>query len=76
MFLIRLVGDVLLASGFLSYSGPFNQEFRNILLDSWKNEMKTRKIPFSTNLNLIDMLTDAATVREFPFSGYTTFCYV
>ena len=60
----RLVGDVLLASGFLSYSGPFNQEFRSILLDNWKKEMKLRKIPFSHNLNLIDMLTDSATVSE------------
>jgi dynein heavy chain len=65
----KLVGDVLLASGFLSYSGPFNQEFRNILLDSWKKEMKTRKIPFSHNLNLIDMLTDSATVGEWNLQG-------
>lgn len=43
----RLVGDVLLATGFLSYSGPFNQEFRNLLQESWKKEMRKAKIPFS-----------------------------
>lgn len=43
----RLVGDVLLATGFLSYSGPFNQEFRNLMLRSWKKEMLAAKIPFS-----------------------------
>ena len=43
----RLVGDVLLATGFLSYSGPFNQEFRNLMMRSWKKEMMQSKIPFS-----------------------------
>ncbi|XP_051871749.1 dynein axonemal heavy chain 5 [Pristis pectinata] len=43
----RLVGDVLLATGFLSYSGPFNQEYRNILLQIWKDEMSSNRIPFS-----------------------------
>ena len=43
----RLVGDVLLCTGFLSYTGPFNQEFRNLILKNWKKEMIAQKIPFS-----------------------------
>ena len=43
----RLVGDVLLATGFLSYAGPFNQEFRNLMLSLWKTEMSQQHIPFS-----------------------------
>ena len=65
----RLVGDVLLASGFLSYCGPFNQEFRKLLLDSWKKELSTRKIPFSEKLNLTDMLADSTTVGEWNLQG-------
>ena len=65
----RLVGDVLLASGFLSYCGPFNQEFRGQLLDGWKKELKNRKIPVSDNMNLIDMLTDSVTIAEWNLQG-------
>ena len=60
---------MLLASGFLSYCGPFNQEFRGLLLDSWKKELENRRIPLSDKLNLIDMLTDSATVGEWNLQG-------
>ena len=43
----RLVGDVLLCTGFLSYSGPFNQEFRTLMSKAWKKEMVQAKIPFT-----------------------------
>ncbi|XP_069769396.1 dynein axonemal heavy chain 5 isoform X5 [Narcine bancroftii] len=65
----RLVGDVLLATGFLSYSGPFNQEYRNILLQLWKEEMSSNKIPFSDDINLISMLVDNATIGEWNLQG-------
>lgn len=43
----HLVGDVLLSTGFLSYAGPFNQEYRSLLLELWKKEMEEKLIPFS-----------------------------
>lgn len=64
--LCRLVGDVLQLTGFLSYCGPFNQSFRDMLLkDIWKSELCRRKIPFTENLNLISMLVDQPTVRAY-----------
>uniref|UniRef100_A0A8C3UWT4 Dynein axonemal heavy chain 5 n=1 Tax=Catharus ustulatus TaxID=91951 RepID=A0A8C3UWT4_CATUS len=67
--IINLVGNVLLATGFLSYSGPFNQEYRNLLLQLWKKEMDNSKIPYSKNLNLTAMLVDNATVGEWNLQG-------
>ena len=64
-----LVGDVLLASAFLSYAGPFNQEFRFLLTDAWKKEMKDRIIPFSSDVNFVEMLTDSATISEWNLQG-------
>ncbi|XP_051710736.2 dynein axonemal heavy chain 8 isoform X1 [Oryctolagus cuniculus] len=66
----RLVGDILLCTGFLSYLGPFNQIFRNYLLkDQWEIELKARKIPFTENLNLISMLVDSPTIGEWGLQG-------
>ncbi|KAM9416983.1 dynein axonemal heavy chain 5 isoform 1-T1 [Salvelinus alpinus] len=65
----HLVGDVLLATGFLSYAGPFNQEYRNLLLQLWRKEMGSHHIPYSDELNVISMLVDNATVGEWNLQG-------
>ncbi|XP_056012226.1 dynein axonemal heavy chain 8-like [Ostrea edulis] len=65
----RLVGDCLLSTGFLSYSGPFNQEFRNKLIRNWQKELDHRRIPFTSDLNLISMLVDNATIGEWNIQG-------
>ena len=69
LFTCRLVGDALLATAFLSYAGPFNQEFRLLLMDAWKKELILRNVPVSQNINIIEMLTDTATIGEWNLQG-------
>ncbi|XP_045906997.1 dynein axonemal heavy chain 8-like isoform X1 [Micropterus dolomieu] len=66
----RLVGDVLQLTGFLSYCGPFNQSFREMLLkDIWEAELRRHKIPFTENLNLISALVDPPTISDWNLQG-------
>ncbi|GLH14191.1 Dynein heavy chain, cytoplasmic [Gryllus bimaculatus] len=65
----RLIGDVLVLAGFLSYAGPFNQEFRSQLYRSWVAALSRRHVPASTNLSVIDCLTDAPTIGEWNLQG-------
>ncbi|XP_022239106.1 dynein heavy chain 8, axonemal-like [Limulus polyphemus] len=65
----RTTGDALLCTGFLSYCGPFNQEFRNLLLKNWQQEMDKRGVPYSTDLNLTSSLADAPTIGEWNLQG-------
>lgn len=60
----RLVGDVLILIGFLSYCGAFNQEFRNLLQRKWLDFIQDRKIPISLVINITATLTDTATVSN------------
>ncbi|XP_076055179.1 LOW QUALITY PROTEIN: dynein axonemal heavy chain 5-like [Oratosquilla oratoria] len=65
----RLVGDVLLTTAFLSYAGPFNQEYRGKMSSSWRSLLKTREIPYTVDLNLTSWLVDNATVTEWNLQG-------
>ncbi|VDP25886.1 unnamed protein product, partial [Schistosoma mattheei] len=64
-----LVGDVLVATGFLSYCGPFNQEFRQMLYQSWQRILRQYNIPGSTIVNLISMLTRPTQLGEWKIQG-------
>ncbi|XP_052128978.1 dynein axonemal heavy chain 8-like [Frankliniella occidentalis] len=65
----RNVGDVLLLTGFLSYAGPFNQEFRTVLQRDWLDELVQRRIPVSGNIKVTDCLADQATTSEWNLQG-------
>ncbi|XP_060534779.1 dynein axonemal heavy chain 5 isoform X2 [Cylas formicarius] len=65
----RLVGDVLLATGFLSYCGPYNQEFRAGLVNTWMDILQSRSIPYTIRLNITSMLVENATVSEWTLQG-------
>ncbi|KAJ3258377.1 Dynein heavy chain 5, axonemal [Boothiomyces macroporosus] len=68
----KLVGDIILATAFLSYSGPFNQTFRTNLLNDWKKELAKKKIPHTEDLDIIGLLVDNTTVGEWNIQGLPT----
>jgi len=54
-----LIGDVLLASAFVSYIGAFNNVYRRRLwADTWMVDLKARAIPLSEGSDPLAMLTD------------------
>ena len=60
----RLVGDVLVSTAFISYAGPFNQEYRTRMTQSWRNNLKNKEIPNTNNLQVTPWLVDNATVSS------------
>jgi len=56
-----VLGDVLMASAFVSYIGPFNIKYRNIIMkDKFAKFFKENQIPVSENSNPLTILTNEA----------------
>lgn len=56
---VRLLGDCLVCSAFLSYVGAFSWEFRNDLVNKeWQISVMDRGIPLSQPFRLEDILTN------------------
>ncbi|MEW5311809.1 MAG: hypothetical protein WDW38_003494 [Sanguina aurantia] len=69
----KLVGDVLIASAFVSYAGPFNMQFRQSLtVEKWLPDLVERAIPMSVGIMPLDMLTDDATNAKWANEGLPT----
>ncbi|KAH8056491.1 dynein light chain binding protein [Aureococcus anophagefferens] len=70
---LRLVGDCAIACAFVSYCGPFNQDYRSYMLeDKYSNDCETRGVPVSQNLNVIDFLADIGTIGDWNQEGLPT----
>lgn len=60
-----VIGDVLLASAFVSYVGPFNKAFRDrIIHKEFMPFFVSQSIPMSPKSNPITILTDEATIAS------------
>ena len=65
----RLIGDAVLACSFLSYSGPFNQHFRETLFAKWEKLLKKKNLPFTENLDVINLLINENDASEWELQG-------
>ena len=56
-----MLGDVLLASAFVSYIGPFDAVYRNkIWRELWMNDIIERGIPITPGIDVKDILTNGS----------------
>jgi len=50
---VKLVGDCLTGSAFLSYCGPFNSPLRQrMIFETWKNDIKEKELPNKEDFRL------------------------
>ncbi|KAL9650835.1 hypothetical protein ABK040_001885 [Willaertia magna] len=65
-----VIGDVLLASAFLSYVGPFTKKYRqNLVEEKWLADLRERKIPTSEGVDALNVLTEEAQIAQWNNEG-------
>ncbi|KAL0487737.1 dynein heavy chain [Acrasis kona] len=68
--ILKLIGDVSVTATFLSYAGPFNQDFRNLILKQVSiDDLKQRKIPYSDNMDVIKFVVNPTQIGEWVIQG-------
>lgn len=65
-----LPGDVVVASAFLSYAGPFPSEYRvELVSNTWLPQVKSLNIPASENFDFALFLANPSDVRDWNIQG-------
>lgn len=65
MYILCTTGDCAIVSSFTSYLGPFNKEFRQLLVDrDLRSACTCLAIPVTPNLNVASFLVEDAEVAE------------
>jgi dynein heavy chain len=67
---VQLLGDCLLVSGFLSYTGAFNWEMRKELIyNRWLNDLSSRLVPISENFRVEKILVNDVELSKWAEEG-------
>jgi len=66
----RMAGDVAMACAFVCYAGPFNADFRTLLLrERFYKDCIAKKIPCTENLSVTDFMVDESTISDWSREG-------
>ena len=69
----RLVGDCAIGCAFMSYCGPFNQQFRNYMInDKFTTDCEDRQVPVTRDMDVISFLADVGTIGDWQIDGLPT----
>jgi dynein heavy chain len=65
----NLVGNILIAAGYIAYLGPFTLSYRENLLEGWMRFTQMQRIPVDSSFSLEGILADPVQVREWTLAG-------
>lgn len=67
---VKLVGDCLTGSAFLSYCGPFNSVLRQkMIFETWKQDLVEKELPNKEDFSLATFLTNEVEVSKWASEG-------
>lgn len=67
--MIKLIGDIFLATASISYIGPFTGIYRDKILTPWTKKLAEYKLPFSENYRLRTALGNPVEIRDWTING-------
>lgn len=69
---LNLTGDVLVSAGTISYLGAFTAEFRDDLVNTWRNALIQLEIPHTEGCDITQTLNDPVKLRAWQIAGLPT----
>ena len=67
--LVRVTGDALIAAAFLSYAGPFETSYRQVMMKQWAGSVNTQKLPVTEGFDFAKFLSKPTDVRDWNIQG-------
>jgi dynein heavy chain len=65
----NMVGNIVLAAGYISYVGCFTSKFRKSLLNGWMRFLTAKNIKYSYDFSVAKILGDPMVIREWNIKG-------
>jgi dynein heavy chain len=67
---VKLIGDCLVCSSFLSYVGPFDFSFRKkMVFDHWMQDVRDKELPFNEKFTLESLLSSDVEISQWNSEG-------